>query len=408
MSDATSMKRILLVDDEPNVLEGFRAILRKDRARWEIVFAPGGQAALAELANAPFDVVVTDLRMPGVDGNQVLQWARELYPQMTRVLLSGHADRESVVRSLSVAHQFLDKPCQPENLRAIIERACQLQELLHSDPIRKIVGKIDRLPSLPRVYAELTALMAKAEPSVEEIAEVVERDAAMSAKILQLVNSAYFGIAQSTTSVKHAVSYLGLELLRVLSLSIHVFATLDTSPELCEELGRLQDHSLLVGRLARQFFVDPVERDAALTVGVVHDMGEAVLALHSSRQFGEIAQLARSTRRPLHVVEREVLGASHAEIGGYLLGTWGLPMSIVEVVRFHHDLAACPAGSRRVLAALHVADALVDRSFANGDTWCAESQLDVEFLEQFGFIDEWRTWAERAERELASWNSVQS
>lgn len=106
-----SRKRVLFVDDEQEVLEGLRNLLRRNRHEWDMVFALGGYEALAELSRGTVDVVVTDMRMPGMDGAQLLAQVKTVSPSTARLVLSGHAEKEAILRALPVAHQFLSKPC---------------------------------------------------------------------------------------------------------------------------------------------------------------------------------------------------------------------------------------------------------------------------------------------------------
>ena len=395
------MRRILFVDDEQGVLDGLQNLLRKQRKQWEMVFALGGQAALTELAQKPADVVVTDMRMPGMDGASLLEKIRELYPATTRIVLSGHAEREAVVRAVPVTHQFLSKPCDGEALRAVIERACALQSLLTDPTIRALVSGVDHLPSAPAVYFALTQALSKPETTIAEVAEIVQEDPAISAKILQLVNSAYFGLPQRVTTLQHAVSYLGLDPIKALALSAHVFGTFAGAKASGLSIDRLQKFSLLTASLAKRFAPDKKLADEAFTSGIVHDVGKLTLAMRMPGEFGEINRIAAESGRPAHVVERERLGASHAEIGAYLLGAWGLPLTVVEAVGFHHNPSAITEGAREVLAAVHIADALVDHAPASPSAPLDTLGLDLAFVESVGLLGklpDFRTMAAQALR----------
>jgi HD-like signal output (HDOD) protein len=393
------MRRIVFVDDEQGVLDGLQNLLRRQRKEWDMVFALGGTAALAELAQKPADVVVTDMRMPGMDGALLLEKIRELYPATTRIVLSGHAEREAVVRAVPVTHQFLSKPCEGEALRAVIERACGLQNLLTDANIRALVAGIDHLPSAPDVYFKLTQALARPDTSIAEIAEIIRKDPAISAKILQLVNSAYFGLPQRVATLQQAVSYLGVDPIKALALSAHVFGTFEGATAAGLSIDGLQKFSFLTASLAKRFAADKMLGDEAFTSGIVHDVGRLMLAMRMPERFQEIQRAAASSGRAAHAVEREQLGASHAEVGAYLLGAWGLPLSVVEAVAFHHTPSAACDGAREVLAVVHVAGALVDRGSVSLAAPLEELGLDLAFLEQARLLDripEWRRMAAEA------------
>jgi HD-like signal output (HDOD) protein/ActR/RegA family two-component response regulator len=380
-----SLPRILFVDDEANILDGLRNLLRKHRRVWDIVFALGGQAALAEMERAPVDVVVTDMRMPGMDGAALLKKVKADYPTVARIVLSGHADREAVLRMLPVAHQFLSKPCDGESLRIVLERTCALRAILNDEALRKIVGTLDTLPSTPGTYLELTETVAKPDAGCVELARIVERDPAMAAKTLQLVNSAYFGLGREISSIQEALVYLGIELLQGLVLTAHVFATTEAQRVDGFSLDGLQKRSLLAARLAKRLVSDPRRGDEAFTAAIIHDIGKIVMAIGMPARFAELARVARESQRPFHDVERELLGVTHAEVGAYLLGMWGLPFAIVEAVAYHHRPSCVVAGARDVLGAVHVAAALAEIATSDEHDPIAERLLDLGFVESLGW-----------------------
>ncbi len=395
------MKRVLFVDDEQHVLDGLRDMLRKQRKHWEMVFAPGGQAALEELKKSPFDVVVSDMRMPVIDGAALLAQVKQLYPASARIILSGHAEREAVVRALPVAHQFLSKPCDAGLLRIVVERACELQTLLQNENIRQVIGKLDKLPSVPKTYWELTEAAARPDVIIDDLAAIVERDPAMTVKVLQLVNSGYFGLPQRITSVRHAAGYLGTELLKALALTAHAFGTTEVPTIEGFSLERLQRSSLQSARLAKKIATTVADANDAFTASMVHDIGQIVLSVGVPEIFAKVLRTSRKEKRPAHIFEREMLGVSHAEVGAYLLGFWGLPLSIVEAVAYHNTPGLLAEGPAQVLAAVHIADALICDRVDKTAPPSAEV-LDLEFLARAGYSDRMAEFDKMAEAIMTS------
>lgn len=334
--------RILFVDDEPELLNGLSKALRKQRGRWDMVFAVGPEAALDELARGRFNVVVTDMRMPQIDGAQLLQRARDLDPAAFRIILSGYSDRESLLRSLPVAHQFFDKPCDLAELRAAIDRANQLHTLFESEAVRRAIGRIETVPSVPQVYHELTALLAQPDASIDAIGGLIERDPAMCARVMQLAGSAYFRIERGVKTAAEAVSRIGIDVVCGLALASHAFAAFAPERSTAFSIERMQEHSLQVAAEVRNL-VDSTNVGEAFTAGIVHDIGELVIAYAMPAEYAEIEARIAATGLARAAAEREVLGTSHAEIGAYLLGLWGLPLSIISAVAQHDD--ATPAAS---------------------------------------------------------------
>lgn len=392
---APGKRRILFVDDEQNVLDGLRNLLRRQRQRWDMLFVTSGKAALEELARQPVDVIVSDMRMPGMDGAELLTRVRDLYPQTARIVLSGHAEREAIARVVSVAHQFLSKPCDADAVQRVVERTCVFQALVQNDGIRRAIGSIDRLPSLPAVYMELTRATQDPKTGIADIVRIIEKDPAMSIKILQLVNSAYFGLAQKTSSVLKAASYLGVENLKGLLLVAHVFSA-DAGPSTPGfSLDRLRDESLVVAQLARQMVRDPKNADTAFTAGLVHDIGQLVLSRHHPAAYGHVLDVVRETGRQLSEVEKEELGVNHGLVGAYLLGVWGLPFLLAEALMFHHEPSAVTEGSTEIIAALHLANGVVGAAVSGRDP-LTTGGLDTTYLQKMGLLAAVPGWHEKA------------
>jgi len=394
------MRRVLFVDDEPRILDGLRQMLRPQREEWEMAFATGGDAALALLEAHPFDVIVSDMRMPGMDGAALLHRVRDQYPQIVRIVLSGQTEMSTALRVVPVAHQFLAKPCDAGMLRVAIERACHLQSLLNDDAIRRNVGAMGELPSLPRTYHELTHALTDPDASIQKVARIVERDVGISAKILQLVNSAFFGLSHSITTVQSAVTYLGITTLKNLVLSVEVFRAFKPKRVLKGfSLEGVQYHSRLTAHIAARLPVPKHLTDAVVVAGMLHDVGKLILAAKLSDGFEKTLAEATKERSPLYKVEERERGFSHAEIGAYLLGLWGLPFTVVEAVAFHHTAQKVVPQQLDAVSAVHVADLLAheieEPPAEQGLETPAAENREAEF-EELGVVEnlaEWRAMA---------------
>lgn len=384
------MKTILFVDDEQDVLDGMRDMLRKQRTEWDMVFVSSGQLALAALEHKSFDLIVSDMRMPGMDGSALLRQVKDQYPATARIILSGHAERGAVLESLPVAHQYLSKPCEAGMLQEMVARVCGLHERMRDETVKCIIGSMSGLPSLPLTYLELTRAAEEPDVTLSELCEIVEKDSAITAKVLQLVNSSYFGFAEEQTTVQQAVAYLGTSLLKGLALTAHVFSMADIPVIPGFSLVSMQEHAVLVAQIARRFFKDKQRAESVFTAALIHDIGKIVLAMSKPREFEQVLLECRASNRPAHEVEVELLGVSHAKVGAYLLGLWGLPHDIVEAVAYHHrPELTIPT---HTLVALHVADAL---SYAPGGVAkdaATRERLHVEFVEQTSFGEELTRW----------------
>lgn len=334
MADAAALKRILFVDDEPRVLDGLRRSLRGKRKQWDLVFADSGAAALEELGRASFDVVVSDMRMPGMDGADVLLRAASLQPEAARIVLSGQTEEAAATRAATIAHRFLTKPCEPEVLEATLTRTLELRALLGSEELRQLVGGMATLPSLPSACVALNRALAKENGSLSDVCAIIEQDVAMAVKVLQLVNSAFFGVSRRITSVEHAVSYLGMNTIKNLVLAHSLFAEFGGANLAGAE--RQQAQSLLASRIVRLLLTDRQRAQVAGTAALLHDAGSLALASRLPKEHKENVEIANTSHVPIHLVERERFGVTHAEVGAYLLGLWGLPHDVIEAVAAHH------------------------------------------------------------------------
>lgn len=357
-----AMRRILFVDDDPQLLSGLSKALRKFRDRWTMVFAGSGEAALVEVHRAPFDVVVSDMRMPVMDGAALLACVRDADPSTIRMILSGFSDRTAILRALPVAHQFFNKPCDLAELSAAVDRACELRALLASPPMRAVTERLGALPPAPVIYHELAAQLASTEICVADIASAIERDAGLCARVLAVASSPLLGAARPIASIAEAAAHVGLEMVVGLALASYAFALAGDQPPPDLEIARLQRHSLQVARAARRLAGSPEVAADAFIAGLVHDIGKIAIATAFPEAHAQIARRLGRGDEPLpaSAIERSVLGVSHAEIGAYVLGRWGLPLAVLDAIAHHNDAEAGP--SRPVLDALRAAHAEVARS----------------------------------------------
>ena len=354
------MKRVLFVDDEPNVLDGLRRMLRQQRGEWEMGFVSGGEEALEIMEKTPYDVVVSDLRMPDLPGGELLKQIKERFPNTVRIVLSGTADLDSLVRMSDVVHQFLTKPCEPDVLVATVKRASAVPDLLASENIKKLVGRLEFLPALPSIFGELTQELDSPDASLKKVAAIISKDIALTAKVMQFVNSAYFGPPRHIAQLDKAVGMLGLKAIKAITLSVHVFSQIQLKGDKKSLWEDLWEHSLRVGSSAKAIVKmengDEKTQEYALVAGLLHDIGILVLASELPTEYQKVLEKAQGSR--LTTAEKELIGASHPEIGAYLMFLWGLPNPIVEAIAFHHSPSSSFAKEFTPLTAVHVADNL--------------------------------------------------
>jgi HD-like signal output (HDOD) protein len=383
------VKRILFVDDESNVLDGIRRMLHGERKRWDMQFVVGGEAALQACEKGSFDVVISDMRMPGMDGATLLGHIRDRFPGTARIVLSGYAEGMLATRAVNVAHRFLPKPCNAVELQNTIERVCALQEILLAPELRRIIGAVGELPSLSRTYVSLTQAVANPDSSIKQVADIIEQDVAMSAKVLQLVNSAFYGLAQDATSLRSAAAYLGMETIKNLALATETFRVLAPDSRISESACEaIQQHAHRTAAIVGKLPLDKETRDCTIVAALLQDVGRLILASKMPNEFSAALALARERKCEPFEAEEEILGTSHAEIGAYLLGLWHIPDHAVEAIAHHHHPTRISHSGFDSSIAVYVADLLTRELDAHpGDLTGAElRESDRACLETFGIL----------------------
>jgi putative nucleotidyltransferase with HDIG domain len=377
------MIRILFVDDEENVLHAMRRAMRSMMQEWQMQFVLSGAAALEALAVCPADVIVSDMRMPGMDGWQLLVEVQRLYPQTVRLVLSGHTDPGAIMRLVGTAHQYMAKPGDTAALKTAIVQTQLLKSLVSSEHLALMVGKVSTLPSCPQAFAEISQCLRRPNATVTDAAHIIGRDVAMTANVMKLVNSAFFGTRRAIGSIDRAVAYLGLDTLGALVLGHDLFRKAHSGCEGPDE--QLWSHSFKTAVAARAIAVterlSPSQAEEAFLTGMLHDVGKIVMATQRNTvDFGAEVPSVRT---------------HHAEVGAYLLGLWGFPSQIVAAVALHHTPRQRAAAGFDLTVLIHVADRLTRWPESRQPTL---EELDVEpgLLEELGMSERIPAW----------WNSI--
>jgi HD-like signal output (HDOD) protein len=387
------MKRILFVDDAELLLELYGVMLSKEQGRWEIKTAKGGEEALKLMKAAPFDVVASDMRMPGMDGVQLLNQVGQLYPQTARIMISGLDEKAFVADSLRSTHQFIAKPVNASALKATLVRISGLDSYLKDEKLKELAGRLETLPSFPALYLEIMQAIESPDSSLKSIADIIVKDPGLMAKMLQVVNSTAFGLQEKIHDPVEAVRQLGMDTIRSLALSSHVFSNFTPAQMKNFSVDALWTHLMKCGDIARLIMqserAPQADIEDAYTAGILHDIGKLMLADSLPDEFQRALALAAERKVPLHAVEMEIFGATHAGLAAYLLGLWGLPAPIVEAVAFHHTPEKTANSSLSPLTAVHVANAF-EHELAKED-----SGLNQDYIAAVG-----------AANRLGAWHSV--
>jgi putative nucleotidyltransferase with HDIG domain len=392
--------KVLFVDDDQSLLDGFRRILRRKVTNWDMRFAASGEEALRLLSQETADVIISDMRMPEMNGVDLLKRVKERYPHIVRFVLSGYSDKSMIFESVGLTHQFFAKPCDPELLIKAVDYSNSLYKHLNSPEIQRVVCGIKSLPTPPAIYTKMIRELNKPEPSIEALSAIVRTDSAISAKVLQLVNSAFFGLRQPIDDLNQATVFLGIENLKSLVLIIGLSEESFKSINKEFALGLYTHHSIQVGSIsqevAKKLGFSQKECQTAFTAGLLHDIGKLVMATHFSKRYCDVMEFHMQTPDTVHTQELETdqFGLNHAEIGAALIGIWGLPPSIVNAVAYHHNPQEDSEKDISLSTIVHIANALALRDHKDPEQPILESDLlNFPHIQSLGLENEVMEWA---------------
>ena len=379
--------RVLFVDDNASVLASLRRLLRPLQSEWDMQFVLSAAAALELLASELIDVVVSDFHMPKMDGDEFLALVRERYPRIVRLVLSGQNDAVTTRKLVPLAHRFLSKPCTFGQIKETVESSFSFQGLLHSPALVALVSQLGGLPTPPLLHTRILQAMDKPDAAIADIADLIADDVAMAAKVMQVANSAFFGTNQPVADLRRAVLRLGADATVSLVMASGIFTRYDPAKLAPFSIDELWAHSRAVGELAGK--IAKAEKKGhrevgeAQLAGLFHDIGRLVLVAQQADRYKEVFGLIRSEGLTISAAELRVFGTTHAEVGAYLLGLWGLPVSLVIAVACHHHPSRFPETAFSALTSVHIAEVLLDED---------GSSPDLLHLEQLGLKDRLPIW----------------
>jgi len=398
-----SRKRILFVGEDLALWEQLHSPLVGINEAWDVAFAKTGLQALASLTQSPCDAVVADMQIPGMNGAQFLDEVMQRSPKTLRFIRASLGDQQSAMRCVGTAHQYLVKPSDAETINHALERAFSLEAWLPSETVQKLIAQMKKLPSPPNLYFKIVAELQSPDSSTDSIGAMVAQDPVLSAKLLQVVNSAVFGLQMQVASAAEAVMYLGMETTKALVLLAHTFSYFDKLRSAEFSVEKLWKHSVTTGKFAEQIArAQGCEADLvgqAFTAGMLHDIGKLLFAANMTEQFKVAIHLARKDSLHLWDAESKVFGATHGELGACLLGIWGLPMPIVEAVALHHYPIRFLSKQFCPLTAVHAANA-IEHEIQKENQGLVFSTADTNYLTELGLNERFDRWRDLCQEKL--------
>ena len=381
------MIKILFYDPETNVLSGLRRFFHTMRSQWEMTFTSDQQEALKRIQEDCPTVLVADVSDQNGSGLELLRFAKEQMSECIRIGISASLDESVSIQAIYPTHRFLAKPFDGNELKAVIERALAMRERIDNNHLLKIISRIDQLPSPPEIYLQINQALAEENVSVNHIAELIKNDPNMTAQILKIVNSAYFGLFDNIDSVQRAIILLGFDLIKNLVLSIHLFRGIQLSGKETELVEQIGSHSTNVAMATMEIVKRSQEfhrlSQLAFSVGILHDVGKLIFLQAFGDEYFSLWQKAGEEGAPLWKLEQQKYGLTHADTGAYLLGLWGLPEHLVQHVAASHSSQTEHYPSDFLLRVLRTVDAVEIAVARNQEPEIPDDLADLEQIREW-------------------------
>ena len=331
--------QVLFVDDDERLLAGLRRMLHRCRDVWDMHFCTSGAQALDLFAEMAIDVIVSDMRMPGMDGAELLSNIQRIQPGVTRLILSGYSELDVVFKTIGPSHQYLAKPCDAEQVQKTISLALRLKDVVKKDEVRDAIGGITSLPILPHSANELSSVLGAKSLNLSLISSVIHKDLCLAAQIMKLTNSSYFLISPNVQGLAQALETLGADTLRSIIGAKSFLMPFDGSPQKLSVLKNLNKRAQLGANLAanicRVADLGDAAVDNAYAAALLMDIGRIFLAIEFPERFDKCQSICEVSDQTRTDVEIQVFGASHSDIGSYLLGLWGFREDFINIIENH-------------------------------------------------------------------------
>ena len=398
MTEEEKITRILFVDDDRTILDSIERMFF-DMDEWEMDFVDSGKEALELIEEEFYDVIVSDMRMPEMNGAELLDRVQNISPSTIRFILSGYSDQEMILKTVGSADQFLSKPCDSELLKIAIKNAQNSLRMIGREELQRIGKNIDTLPTIPKLYQEISKIIEDDKSSINDVASVIEKDIGVTAKIIQLVNSSFFGHPNHIENLTYAISYIGLETLKSIILCSSMFESFSKNDIHDFDIEGIYQHSTFVSTLARammkQISSDTKKHDIASMAGMLHDLGKLILIQNRPDEYRLILKRYEEENVSIATIEKEILGTTHSKVGFYLVNKWGLSEEISFAILYHHKPKSEISENAIFSAVVHVADYLSYRGTDNSEYLNGLNEEILEKLDLLKYLPQWESIADK-------------
>lgn len=347
-------KSILFVDDEKPILNSFKRLFIK--TDYNVYLAISAADALSILKKQKIDMIISDVKMPQIDGYSLLNTVKEKYPNTIRIILSGYIDKKDIIKAVqnNIAKIYLLKPWDNKDLISLVNRLFNVRKTLNDIKIFDLLEKCDNIPTIPDIYTNVTNLI-KQEAPIEKISRSIEEDQSLTLKILQITNCAFYHIKPA--SIKDAILYLGLDTIKNIMLTVQLFDFDNIFPINNSKLKVLWKHSSVTNSLVQFLYSNIYNKKIPnnyFIAGLLHDIGKLIFINNYPKEYDKILQISNNVL--VETEEKQILGLPHSILGAHLLNWYDFPYAVVEAATFHHIPTDSNIINKKIVSLVHISN----------------------------------------------------
>jgi putative nucleotidyltransferase with HDIG domain len=342
--------KILLIDNLDNQLLELKHELHKTRAKFAHVNSLN--AGISALSQHKFNVVICAAIVDDSNGNVIFEMVAKQFPSIVRILVN-----ENEQQAQNNVHYCFVQPIACKTIIKTIAQLANNNQAITKDIIVKTVANIKTLPSPPKVYLQLNAILKARNTDSDKIAQIIQQDPALTAKVLQFSNNTFASPDKPMMSIREAITKMGIDTLCCIVMTAELFSY---NPKI-KEFSILDEqlHCLATAKLAGSL-VKPELKQDAMIAGLLHDIGKVVL-FEINRKSTEVFFKHRANHGDNLSLENKVFGSDHCHVGGYLLHMWGFSYQIIAAVILHHRPEKLLQKDFGVTQAVYLANVLIEK-----------------------------------------------
>jgi HD-like signal output (HDOD) protein len=347
--------KVLIVDNADQALLALKQAFYDGPC--QTAYVDNGKHALKALSQYKFDVIISVINLGKISGVELLKAISHKYPSMIRVAITHDDDSDKKINNLAsnICHYTFTLPLNTSQIHQSISAIGEDNRAITKEHIVKAVSKVKTLPSPPKVYLQLNAILAESNTDSEKISEIISQDPALAAKVLQFSNSSFMNQGKPINSITEAITRMGIETLCCIVMTAELFSYEPDIPEF--SLIKEQLHCLSTAKLAASLVKPELKREALLA-GLLHDIGKLVLFEIDPALTKDYFKYKTNSCDNISL-EQKIFGTDHCHISGYLLHMWSFSYQLIAAVVNHHKPEQLLKNSFGIAQAVYLADTLI-------------------------------------------------